>query len=453
MFNLHIFRFILLNAILMAGLSLFSVWTFYTYQSWELTSFTLVLIVGHILGFAHFLYLRNGQLTRFFASIDHADTAISFPTDVKDRSQRRLHHQLNRVNQIIQDIKLKNSAQEQYYRTLLDQAGTGILVIDEGGHIPTINQRALELTGRKSLRHQDQLKSVDRQLYQTIRDAQPGEKRLTGLTINDQTTQLMVNTTRIVTLGKSYRIITLQDIRNELDQWELDAWIRLIRVITHEIANTTGPLMALSRSMQQRIKRLPVDDDTAFLTEALNIIAERSESLSGFVASYRKLMKVPPPVLRPISATAIIDKIHILMSAQLAREQVKLQSEVYPPGLMLLIDEGLFTQALLNLIKNALEALRGSENGVISMEVRSEEDQQISWKIIDNGPGLPIDHLDDIFVPFFTNKAEGSGIGLSLARQILRLHNGRLTGHTRPEGGALFKIVLPGGRVSGPADN
>src|SRR5690606_7137800 len=149
-------------------------------------------------------------------------------------------------------------------------------------------------------RHQDQLKAVDVQLHQTIRDARPDEKRLIALRIDQRATQLMVNTTQIVTLGQSFRIITLQDIRNELDQWELDAWIRLIRVITHEIANTTGPLVALSHSMQERVRHLPVDANSAFLEEALKIIAERSESLSGFVASYRKLMKVPPPILKAI---------------------------------------------------------------------------------------------------------------------------------------------------------
>lgn len=441
--SLQLFGIILLNAILMGALSLFMVWTFYTYQNWGLTSFTLLLIILHILAFTYYLNRRNGQLARFFAAVDQEDTAISFPTEIKDHSQRLLHTQLNRVNQIIQDIKLKNSAQEQYYSTLLDQAGTGILAIDQEGNIPTINQKALELTGRKSLRHQDQLKTVDVPLYQTIRDASSGEKRLISLQINERVTQLMVNTSRLVTLGQSFRIITLQDIRNELDQQELDAWIRLIRVITHEIANTTGPLISLSRSMQKRIQHLPDDDHRQFFDEALHIITERSEGLSNFVASYRKLMKVPQPVLQPIQATAVIDKIRILMSAQLAEQQITLKTEVHPSGLVILVDEGLFTQALLNLIKNALEALRESEKGIIQIEVRTDAAGHVIWKILDNGPGLPMEHIHDIFVPFFTNKIEGSGIGLSLARQILRLHGGSLTGQNRQEGGAMFSMVIP----------
>ncbi len=441
--SLQLFGIILLNAILMGALSLFMVWTFYTYQNWGLTSFTLLLIILHILAFTYYLNRRNGQLARFFAAVDQEDTAISFPTEIKDHSQRLLHTQLNRVNQIIQDIKLKNSAQEQYYSTLLDQAGTGILAIDQEGNIPTINQKALELTGRKSLRHQDQLKTVDVPLYQTIRDASSGEKRLISLQINERVTQLMVNTSRLVTLGQSFRIITLQDIRNELDQQELDAWIRLIRVITHEIANTTGPLISLSRSMQKRIQHLPDDDHRQFFDEALHIITERSEGLSNFVASYRKLMKVPQPVLQPIQATAVIDKIRILMSAQLAEQQITLKTEVHPSGLVILVDEGLFTQALLNLIKNALEALRESEKGIIQIEVRTDAAGHVIWKILDNGPGLPMEHIHDIFVPFFTNKIEGSGIGLSLARQILRLHGGSLTGQNRQEDGAMFSMVIP----------
>lgn len=443
MLNLSLFRFILLNALLMMALCLFAVWTFYTYQRWELNSFTLLLIMLHVFGFTYSLSRRNEQLTRFFAAVGQSDTAISFPTEVQDRSQRRLHVQLNRVNKIIQDIKLKNSAQEQYYRTLLNQAGTGMLVVDEQGNIPTINSRALELMGRQYLRHLDQLKAVDLHLYQTIKAASAGEKQLVALQLNEQLTQLTVSTTRIVTLGKSYRIITLQDIRNELDQWEIDAWIKLIRVITHEIANTTGPLIALSRSMQERVHHLPADDHRQFLSEALSIIVERSESLAAFVGSYRKLMKVPTPVLRPVSAAAIIDKIRILMSAQLATERVVLQVQICPSTPMLLVDEGLFTQALLNLIKNAMEALREKQGGIIRIEVQPDQSGAVRWNIIDNGPGLPKEHLQDIFVPFFTNKEEGNGIGLSLSRQILRLHGGSLSGCNAADGGAVFSMVVP----------
>lgn len=445
MLNLHVFGIIVLNAILMGALSLFTVWTFYTYQSWGLISFPLSLLAGQMLGLTYYLNRRNRQLAQFFASIDQQDTAISFPTEVKDRSQRLLHTQLNRVNQILQDIKLKHSAQEHYYRILLDQAGAGILVIDEQGNIPTINQRALKLMGRQSLRHQDQLKAVDVHFHQTIRDATSGEKRLIALQNNERVKQLIVNTTHLVNLGQSFRVITLQDIRNELDQQELDAWIRLIRVITHEIANTTGPLISLSRSMQERIRQLPANDNSHFLDEALTIITERSEGLASFVSSYRKLMKVPLPVLQPIKATAVIDKIRILMSALLKEEQVTLNADVHPSDLTILIDEGLFSQALLNLIKNALEALRGSEMGLIEIGVRTDTAGKVIWKITDNGPGLPAEHMDDIFVPFFTNKVEGSGIGLSLARQILRLHGGSLTGQNQPEGGAVFRMIIPHG--------
>lgn len=443
MLNRQLFGIILANAIFMAGLSLFTVWTYYRYQSWALLSFPVSLVFLQIFGFTYYLNRRNKQLTTFLTSIEQEDTAIRFPTEVKNEPQRLLHTQLNRVNQILQDIKLKHGAQEQYYRTLLDQASTGILAINTKGQIPTINQKALELMGRRYLRHQDQLAEVDRQLYQTIKDIRDGEKQLLALRTEDQLVQLMVSSSSIISLGESFKLISLQDIRNELDKKELDAWIRLIRVITHEIANTIGPVLSLSRGMQKRLAEWPSGDHTHFLQEALNIITERGENLSSFITRYRRLMKVPTPVLKAVSPISIIDKLRILVSHQLAEGGIKLHVNKHVPAMDFYVDEGLFTQALLNLIKNAAEAMQSTPDGQISIQVRLDQNRLLRWEVMDNGPGLPAENLEDIFVPFFTNKEEGSGIGLNIARQIVRLHSGTLTAQNRPKGGALLRIVLP----------
>lgn len=443
MLQLQLFGIILTNAIVMGCLSLFTVWTYYTYDNWGLLSFPLSLIILQVFGFTYYLDRRNKQFAHFLTSIEQEDTAIRFPTEVKNSSQRLLHTQLNRVNEILQEIRLKHGAQEQYYRTLLDQASTGILAINKEGHIPTINQRALALLGRQHLRNLDQLAEIDHQLHQTIKHMAAGGKQLLTLRINGQLSQLMVGSSRIVTLGETFRLITLQDIRNELDKKELDAWIRLIRVITHEIANTIGPVLSLSKGMQQRLEQLPNNDHIHFLQEALNIITERGENLSQFIAKYRKLMKVPAPVLKAASPQSIIDKIRILLSHQLADSNIALQVSRHLPTNHFLVDEGLFTQALLNLIKNAAEALQAVENGLISIQVRQDQAQAMIWEVLDNGPGLPKEILEDAFVPFFTNKEEGSGIGLSIARQIVRLHGGIITAENRPEGGALFRIIFP----------
>ncbi len=443
MLNRQLFGIILANVLLMAGLSLFAIWTYYHYQSWGLLSFPVSLLISQIFGFTYYLNQRNKQLATFLTSIEQEDTAIRFPTEVKNESQRLLHTQLNRVNQILQDIKLKHGAQEQYYRTLLDQASTGILAINAEGQIPTINQRALQLMGRQHLRHQDQLAEVDQQLYQTIKYIGDGEKQLLALRIEDQLVQLMVSSSRIITLGESFRLITLQDIRNELDKKELDAWIRLIRVITHEIANTIGPVLSLSRGMQKRLEELPSSNHTHFLQEALNIITERGENLSSFITRYRKLMKVPTPARKAVSPQSIIDKLRILVSHQLAESGVELRVNKHLPSLEFLVDEGLFTQALLNLIKNAAEALQNTPDGQILIRVRLDQNQHLNWEVMDNGPGLSAENLEDIFVPFFTNKEDGSGIGLNIARQIVRLHGGMLTAQNRSQGGALFRIVFP----------
>lgn len=443
MLNRQLFGIILANAVLMGGLGLFAAWTYYNYQNWGLLSFPLSLIILQVFGFTYYLNRRNKQLALFLTSIEQEDTAIRFPVEVKDQSQRLLHTQLNRVNQILQDIKLKHSAQEQYYHTLLDQASTGILAIDEQGQIPTINQRALVLMGRQHLRHLDQLAEVDLQLYQQLKNISSGEKQLLAVKVKDQLVQLMVSCSKIVSLGNSYKLISLQDIRNELDKKELDAWIRLIRVITHEIANTIGPVLSLSKGMQQHVEHLPTDEHTGFIQKALNIITERGESLSSFIARYRKLMKIPVPVLRPTDTQSLIDKLRILVSHQLMESGIKLQIHQQMPDIQLSVDEGLFIQALLNLIKNAREALLGNKLGCIFIHLKLTEDGYVLWEVADNGPGIPNENLEDIFVPFFTNKEDGSGIGLNIARQIVRLHGGTLTGLNQPEGGALFRIVLP----------
>jgi nitrogen fixation/metabolism regulation signal transduction histidine kinase len=338
------------------------------------------------------------------------------------------------LNSMIQDIHLKKQAQEQYYQEILRQADIGIFTINPKGHILYANPTIQDLLNYRPLNHVKQLNQVDHELYGLFKDLKPFDNTTFSLGNERGKRELSLKCTPITIEEKQLLLVVAHDINKELDEKETDSWVKLIRVLTHEIMNTITPITSISESILQYFKKgNELTTPGAFNIDQINntakgleVIKEQGKDLMSFVQSYRTFLSVPEPDRSLIPADKLLERVKVLLDEQAETLQVAIEIIVAPENLELFIDQKQITQVLLNLGKNAKQSLEGQENATIRFKAGINDLDKKYIQVWDNGPGIPPELMDEIFVPFFTTKNTGTGIGLSLSKQIMRLHGGRI---------------------------
>lgn len=384
----------------------------------------LVAVVGYIRLYRH--YHRNiKKVTFLFDAIDNGDFSFNFPTEKGFKEDKILHQSLNRIKLFLQHTREEQMDREKYYEQILNAVDTGILVVDSHNNILQHNQAALRLLNTDVLTHMNQVKG-----------------KLKDEHLAKHETQAMLN-------DKHVRIIALSDVSHELSNQEVDSWIKLIRVLTHEIMNTITPVTSLSETLLTRVTE---DKD---LKQGLETIHKTGTELLAFVNNYRRFTHVPQPQPALFYVEPFLERMALLCNHEV-------EISVSPKDLLTYADESLLSHVVTNLLKNAVEAFREKERED-KQECRSADLQSVASKkafirlkayanvqesiIIDvsNNAGLiPEDVASHIFIPFFTTKPEGSGIGLSLSRQIMRVSGGSLSLHQDKEQGiTTFRIIIP----------
>lgn len=397
----------------------------------------LVAVVGYIRLYRH--YRRNiKKVTFLFDAIDNGDFSFSFPTEKRFKEDKILHQSLNRIKLFLQHTREEQMDREKYYEQILNAVDTGILVVDDHDNILQHNQAALRLLDTDVLTHMNQVKGK----------------------LKDE--HLAKHETQAMLKDKHVRIIALSDVSHELSNQEVDSWIKLIRVLTHEIMNTITPVTSLSETLLTRVTE---DKD---LKQGLETIHKTGTELLAFVNNYRRFTHVPQPQPALFYVEPFLERMALLCNHEV-------EIEVSPKDLLTYADESLLSHVVTNLLKNAVEAFKekgisaernkqdGNEQGRNKQECRSADLQSAASKkafirlqayanvqesiIIDvsNNAGLiPEDVASHIFIPFFTTKPEGSGIGLSLSRQIMRVSGGSLSLHQdKAQGITTFRIIIP----------
>ena len=403
----------------------------------------IILLTKSILSY---LDNTNKRIRYFFDSIRNDDSNITFQIDKKNKTLRELYQSMNKVNQQIQKLKIENRQQEQYFRTMLEHLATGILTYNNKGFILHANSAAKKLLSLDVLTHLRQIEQTDPDLFQTIKDIKPSEKRLVSLSSMKSEIQLSLKATSLKTGNEDLIILSVQDIKTELDEKELDAWLKLIRVLMHEVMNSITPITSLSESLSSIYGTndspiLPdqVTEKTIATTrQGLNIIREQGKGLMSFVESYRKLTRVPKPEKKLFKISDLISRVQILYNSLEKPGNVELSFSLTDPELELFADENLISQVVINLIKNALEANENNSAGKIRVVARPDQNLFPEICVIDNGPGISKEMLDEIFVPFFTTREKGSGIGLSISKQIMKIHGGNLKVRSIPNKETIF---------------
>lgn len=384
----------------------------------------LVAVVGYIRLYRH--YRRNiKKVTFLFDAIDNGDFSFNFPTEKRFKEDKILHQSLNRIKLFLQHTREEQMDREKYYEQILNAVDTGILVVDSHDNILQHNQAALRLLDTDVLTHMNQVKGK----------------------LKDE--HLAKHETQAMLKDKHVRIIALSDVSHELSNQEVDSWIKLIRVLTHEIMNTITPVTSLSETLLTRVTE---DKD---LKQGLETIHKTGTELLAFVNNYRRFTHVPQPQPALFYVEPFLERMALLCNHEV-------EISVSPKDLLVYADESLLSHVVTNLLKNAVEAFKEKERED-KQECRSEDLQSAASKkafirlhayantqesiIIDvsNNAGLiPEDVASHIFIPFFTTKPEGSGIGLSLSRQIMRVSSGSLSLHQdKAQGITTFRIIIP----------
>jgi nitrogen fixation/metabolism regulation signal transduction histidine kinase len=432
MVSRHIYLLLVVRVVFIVLTALTLTYFFFETQ-YILSLLLLSVLILQTVSLISYVNHTNRKIAYFFDAIKNEDFTLRFPEKLSVKSLEELNHSLNMLNEMIQDIHLRKQAQEQYYQEIIKQADIGIMTFNKKGHILFANSKIEELFNYRPLNHIKQLEQVDKKLYHLFSELSPFERKLAQLTNERERKQIALKSTVLSLDKEELLLVVAQDIRQELDEKETDSWVRLIRVLTHEIMNTITPITSISESILKYFKTEDGELASNFnnshiqnTVKGLEVIKEQGGNLMQFVQSYRSFLSLPPPDKILVSAEKLLDKIKLLTSEENQNDNLVFETLVDPEDLELYIDEKQISHVLINLCKNALQSLKETENAKIRVTIGINAHGKKFIEVRDNGPGIPQELIDEIFVPFFTTKNSGTGIGLSLSKQIMHLHGGTI---------------------------
>ncbi|MEJ8800412.1 sensor histidine kinase [Pontibacter sp. H249] len=386
-----------------------------------------------------FVFLQdrtNKQFLRFLNSIKYDDFTELFKVQQEDKRQRELALKLNEVMNKFREVRAEKEAHLQYFEMIVQHIGIGIISYKPDGTVMLLNHAAKKLLKVGQLQHVQALERESPELAQGLRQLEHNSKILVPLKHGADQVNLSVHVIELSILGDRIRLASLQNIQGELEEKEMEAWHTLIKVLTHEIMNSVTPIASLSASAYEELHSYTdteADEITMLRSEladvgqCLHTISRRSDGLIKFVNDFRNLTAISMPQISMFSVNEMLHEMKTLMREQLAQKHVKLKVEVPQERLLLSADRSMIEQVLINLIKNASEAVQDQTEPVIILRAFLDERSRISIEVIDNGHGMTAEALSKIFIPFYSTKKTGSGIGLSLSRQIMRLHKGSIS--------------------------
>ena len=392
----------------------------------------------------------NADLEKFFSSVQDHDSSVRFSENSKNNSFGKLHDRMNSLNTIIQNVKIQNERTSQFLQSVVSHVDIGLLSFDLNGRIEIYNRAAKRYFDVQQPQHLSSLETSNDELFKVINNIKPGQEILHKMKIDNLLQSILVKATELRFESNVIKLVSFQDITNELDKKELDSWQRLIRVLTHEIMNSISPITSLTTVISGYFKKKDEDDpvpleliDSQIVSKTLsglNTIEETGKGLLDFVDKYRSLTSLPKPDFSKFAINSLFSKCKMLMESALP-DNIRIISSVYPDDITLIADFAQLEQILINLIKNATEALSDTKDGKIHLKALYADDS-ILIEVEDNGTGISSDIIEDIFVPFFTTKENGSGIGLSLSKQIMQNHHGTISVNSAPGKGSVFTLIF-----------
>ena len=406
----------------------------------------IIILAGQIWELIHYINHTNRELTRLFLAIRHADFSATFHQRGLGKSFEELQSSMGEIIQSYRDVKIEKEAQYQFLQLLVNQIQVGIIALQEETII-LINPTAEKILGIENVKNWKLFEHLRPVL---ARELTEDGKKLMEVKSDEGTKILAAEISTFMMIDKHYKLITLQDINSQIEQKEIEAWHKLIRILTHEIMNSITPISSLSETMQSMLsdkegnqKSLEAiqDETIGDIRFSLNTIQKRSERLMDFVENYRTLTRVPKPHVEPVPVRSFLLSIENLMREEFLRHAITFKIALEDEHQQIVFDPVLIEQVMINLLRNAIHALEDRTDKRIEIKTTTQGGHTI-MEVSDNGKGIPENELKDIFIPFFSTKKEGSGIGLSLSKQIMSLHHGRIRVNSRVNEGTSFHLLF-----------
>lgn len=409
---------------------------------WLLAGICALAALLQTFSFYRFHLKAQKEVAEFAESVHYRDFTRYFSLKRAPVELRTLRKGLNEINSELQVISREKEMQYQYLQKILEMVDTGILSYDrDNGLVTWMNDAFKKLLGIPYLKTIHSLEKRNPDLYRQLRALRTGDSRVVTVRQEHMALKLLLTTTAFQTEGRVYTLVAFQNVNEALDETESQAWQKLLSVMTHEIMNSVAPISSLAGTLKKRLQHGGGSRDEGLddLEMGIETIQRRSEGLLKFAETYRNLNKISRPQCTRILVRDVFEHLHQLMQPTLQQKKIDMEIILRDPSQALLIDINLVEQVLINLVVNAMEAVKDVAEPRITL-VGAYENQKPVLSVVDNGTGIPPELLDKIFIPFFSTRKSGNGIGLSLCKQIMMLHQGNIQVHTEPGRGTAFRL-------------
>ncbi len=437
----------LLRALLLLASSLLLAWLLLETRLYASAALVGLLTAGQTWALIRYVEKTGQHLTQFLQAVRYGDLSGALRIREAGPAFRELDTAFQEVFEVLRAARSEKEEHYHYLQTVIQHVGVGLLCYQPDGRVELANRALQTLLGVREPGTLEDLRPVSAELVEALRKIGAGEKALVRVERGSERLQLAMRATSLRMRGRLFTLVSVQNIHSELEEKEMEAWQNLVRVLTHEIMNSITPISSLASTADSLSARAadseepPSRETLRDISDAVGTIHRRSQGLLRFVDNYRKLTRLPKPEIQRLPVRELFERVAGLMRAELEQAGVRLACLVEPERLELTADPELIEQVLINLVTNSLQALKEQTAGRVTLSARLDgASGRVLIQVADNGPGIPPESCEQIFIPFFTTRRHGSGIGLSLSRQIMRLHHGTITVHSEPGRETVFTL-------------
>ncbi|HSI76739.1 MAG TPA: ATP-binding protein [Lunatimonas sp.] len=411
-------------------------------------SLLIILVVAQIVFLLRYAESSFKKVRQFLNNIKLSNYSTVYPVKFDGTEIDDLHIEFNAILAKLREDQLEKEANYHYFRTVFQHLSIGLITFEEDGSIQILNTAAKRMLNIQQLNHIEEISKVNKELHYAIHHLRTGGSELIKIVHPDGIMQLSVYVIELVLRDVKFKLVSLQNIQSELEEKEMEAWQNLVRVLTHEIMNSIAPISSLAATIREDIASKHIGDEPVLREDlddylmGISTIEKRSEGLINFVSDFRSLAHIPTPKFTAIKISDLFERVELLLKTQLESQKIKMHCSIAPSDLLLFADCSLIEQVMINLTQNAIHAVEDSEVKKILLKAYIDENGKIIIEVTDSGKGIEEEALSKIFIPFFTTKKKGSGIGLSLSKQILRRHKGNIQVKSKIDEGTTFKLIF-----------
>lgn len=413
-------------------------------------SLFLILVVFQIIFLVRYSESSFKKVRLFLDNIKQDKYSQLYPVKFDGTETDDLHIEFNAILAKLKEDQAEKEANYQYFRSVFKHLSIGLITFGENGEIQILNVAAKRILNVDDLKNINEVESINKELHLAIQNLRTGGSELIKIAHPDGIMQLSVYVIELLMRGERFKLVSLQNIQSELEEKEMEAWQNLVKILTHEIMNSIAPISSLASTLKGEIEEKMDHNEPMTPSEmedclmGISTIEKRSEGLISFVSEFRSLAHIPTPKFGIIGISKLFDQLEVLLQNQLETQGITLKKDLNPRELILFGDQTQIEQVMINLLQNAIQALEDAEIKIITMKAFIDESGKIILEVCDTGKGIEEEALGKIFIPFFTTKKKGSGIGLSLSKQIMRRHKGNIQVRSILGEGTTFKLIFNG---------